>query len=105
MTKPIYRDQTLFDTAPFLAEEFATQAPINEDKIRGQNRAIYDYLAKEGRTLTALSALLKFRCLRLGARCWDLRNIHNVTIYARMVKENGTDVKQYSRFPFKKESR
>jgi hypothetical protein len=103
MTKPIYRDQALFDTTEFISPEFATQAPINEDRIRGQNKAIYDYLAKEGRALTALSALLKFRCLRLGARVWDLKEIHKVKIYDRMIKENGTDVKQYSRFPFKKD--
>jgi hypothetical protein len=100
--KPTYVEQPLFDTAPFLSNEFATRSPINEEKITGQNKTVFDYLAKEGRTLTAMSAFLKFRITRLGARVWDLKKIHNVTIFDRMIKENGVDVKEYSRFPLKK---
>lgn len=100
MIKPIYKDQTLFDTTPFLSEEFATQAPINEDRIRGQNKAIYDYL-KTGKTLTSMQAIKRWGITRLGARCWDLRHICNVTIYDRMIKEAGSDVKEYSINPFK----
>ena len=37
-----------------------------------QKNDILDHLLA-GRTLTALEALYKFGCFRLGARVWDLR--------------------------------
>jgi hypothetical protein len=93
--KKEYVQQPLFDTAPLVLDMFATQSPINEDKITGQNRTIYEYL-KRGKTLTSMEAIKKWGITRLGARVWDLRHIAEVIIYDRMIKEAGADVKQYS---------
>jgi hypothetical protein len=42
---------------------------VNE---KSQREAIASYL-KSGKSLTALEALNKFGCLRLGARIWELK--------------------------------
>jgi len=46
-----------------------------------QRAAIARYL-KSGKSLTPLEALQKFRCMRLGARIWEL-------------KQQGADIKKY----------
>ena len=54
-----------------------------------QREAIATYL-KSGKSLTALEALSKFGCMRLGARIWELKkegkNIHK---YTTQVGRNG----------------
>jgi hypothetical protein len=95
-----YVQPDLFDTTPFVAESFATKAPINRDKIKGQNKTVFEYL-ESGKTLTSMEAIKKWGITRLGARVWDLRHIHGVGIYDRIITEAGTHVSQYSMKPFK----
>ena len=54
---------------------------------------------KEGKTLTPLEALDKFRCFRLAARVSDLRN-RGIPIEVEMVKDSG---KTYARYYLWKE--
>jgi hypothetical protein len=95
-----YVQQPLFDTTELLSPEFATQSPINEEKITGQNKTVYEYLLK-GHTLTSMQAIKKWGITRLGARIWDLRHLAKVEIHDRMIKEAGSTVTQYSLTAFK----
>lgn len=48
-----------------------------------------------GNTLTALSALERFRCLRVGARCWDLRQ-KGINVQSRIVETpSGKHIAEY----------
>lgn len=49
-----------------------------------QREAIAKHL-KSGKSLTPLEALTKFRCLRLGARVWELKQ-QGAPIVKRMVE-------------------
>lgn len=49
-----------------------------------QREAIGKHL-KSGKSLTALEALHKFRCLRLGARVWELKQ-EGMPIIKRMIQ-------------------
>jgi hypothetical protein len=42
--------------------------------MKSQTNLILSHL-KKGRTITPLQALNLFGCFRLGARCWDLREL------------------------------
>lgn len=65
-------------------------------KKETQTKQILDYL-KSGGTLTPLEALNKFGCLRLGARCWDIRNKLGIPIKTERVKTpSGKTVAKYS---------
>lgn len=49
-----------------------------------QREAIAKHL-KSGKSITALEALHKFRCLRLGARVWELKQ-SGMPIVKRMIQ-------------------
>jgi hypothetical protein len=98
MTKE-FQQAELFDTTPFLTEQYATKSPINADKITGQNKTVYEYLLT-GKPITSMQAIKKFGITRLGARIYDLKTYGNVTIYDRMIQEAGVYVKQYQLNPF-----
>lgn len=59
-------------------------------KPKSQNQKVLDYLIK-GRTLTPLQAWRWWKCLRLGARIWDLNRLGYVIVntkrsgYARYI--------------------
>lgn len=59
-----------------------------------QTLAIQRHLAK-GNTLTPLEALQKFNCLRLGARCWDLKQA-GWPVKSTLVDVGGKKVARYS---------
>lgn len=88
-----------------LTLDFTTQSPINIEKLTGQNRRLYDWLAA-GNTIHVFH--IAKRNLQIGylnSRISDLANKHNVTIYKRMITHpdldgNPTDVKEYSMTPF-----
>lgn len=62
---------------------------------QSQEQQILAYLM-EGRTLTALEALDKFQCFRLGARVFDLRKAgHNIESRPYRTPE-GKTVAQYT---------
>ena len=56
----------------------------NED-VQAQRDLIFNYL-KSGGALTALDALEKFGCMRLGARVWELRHA-GIAILDRWVEK------------------
>lgn len=58
-----------------------------------QTQAIAAYLQR-GKTLTALEALRKFRCLRLAGRIHELR-ARGMSIDSRIVERNGKRVARY----------
>ena len=64
------------------------QEPSNGLDIESQKEAILKHL-KSGRILTALDALSKFDCMRLGARIYDLRE-EGHKIETNMVKISKT---------------
>lgn len=59
-----------------------------------QTEAIKSYLLA-GNTLTQLESLDRFRCLRLGARCWELRQ-SGYNVKSEMVKTpSGKNIASY----------
>ena len=58
-----------------------------------QVQEIKSYLDK-GYRLTALEALFKFQCMRLSARCYDLRQ-EGYPINVTMIDVKGKKVAQY----------
>lgn len=69
---------------------------LNEKSCQSQNSRIYQSLVS-GDRLTALEALSRFGCMRLGARIFDIESTRNVTITRERVKTgNGKRVVQYS---------
>lgn len=59
-----------------------------------QTDKIREYLLA-GNTLTALSALERFRCMRVGARCWDLRQ-KGINVQSRIVETpSGKHIAEY----------
>lgn len=58
-----------------------------------QTLAIQRHLAK-GHSLTPLEALRRFNCLRLGARCWDLKQA-GWPVKSTMVDVGGKKVARY----------
>lgn len=58
-----------------------------------QTEAIAAHL-KRGKSLTALEALRKFRCLRLAGRIYELRAA-GMSIYSRTVTRGGKRVAEY----------
>lgn len=50
---------------------------------------------QDGKTITALEALQLFGCLRLGARCWDLRKAGHQIESKMVVTNSGKHVAQY----------
>lgn len=64
------------------------------DSRASQKLAILNYL-RAGNRITPLVALEKFKCMRLGARCWELRR-DGFQIEREMVKvPSGKTVAQY----------
>jgi hypothetical protein len=94
----------LFDTSDLVVEKFATQSPINKERLSGQNRTIVEYMEK-GHTLTSLKAIKKFGITRLASRVWDIKNIAGCVVYDRMINEGGVNVKEYSLNPFENENK
>ncbi len=63
--------------------------------MKSQEQAILEYL-QDGNSLTPLEALRLFGTLRLGARCFDLKQ-QGYPICSEMVKgENGKHYAKYS---------
>lgn len=81
---------------------FETKAPINTEKLSGQNKLVYDMLAS-GKTLNCFIAQ-EFGITALNSRISDLRNKSKIMIYDRFITTSGgSKVKEYSLTEFKKE--
>jgi len=79
--------------------DFATKAPINQVKLSGQNKLVYDILLS-GKTLNCFEAQ-EIGITALNSRISDLRNKIKVTVYDRFVTTSGgSKVKEYSLNPF-----
>lgn len=66
----------------------------NTQNSATQTEAIKSYLLA-GNTLTQLESLDRFRCLRLGARCWELRQ-SGYNVKSEMVKTpSGKNIASY----------
>lgn len=66
------------------------------EHTKTQSELILEYL-KAGNSLTPLTALFEpFRCMRLGARCWDLRKAGHNVVSKFVELPNGKRVKSYS---------
>ena len=62
---------------------------------RSQTDMILEYLL-EGNKLTALDALDKFHCFRLGARIWDIRQMGYEVVKQTITTQNGARIAVYS---------
>ena len=95
MTAAILPTQAVMDFTPATAHH-----PANIEKLRGQNRKLYDYLQK-GHTIHVFSpAMQQLGIGYLNSRVSDLRNKCQVVIYSRDIVVNGTHVNEYSMYPF-----
>ena len=68
---------------------------IESVKKMSQTDLILDYLLNGGK-LTALEALDKFGCFRLGARIWDIRNMGYIVDKQTIVTPGGARIAIYS---------
>jgi len=77
-----------------LSIDFSTKSPINVEKLKGQNRKVYELLQNND-TVTLYDGL-KVGVLHFHSRISDLRNLNGIVIYDRMKKIKGVSVKEYS---------
>lgn len=85
---------------------FPSDSPINIEKLGGQNKRLYDWLAAGNNIHVFHIAKRNLQIGYLNSRISDL-NKAGVTIYKRMITVpdmdgNPTDVKEYSLSPFEK---
>ena len=64
------------------------------NNTKNQTNRILRYL-RSGRGLTAISALTRFRCMRLAARIEELRDA-GIRVQSRMMRRNGKRFACYS---------
>lgn len=63
---------------------------VRPPQAETQNAALLDLLRRMGAAgVTPIDALNRIGSFRLGARVWDLRNLHGYTIDRRMVRTPG----------------
>lgn len=62
-------------------------------KIESQNKQIKAWL-ESGRSITPIEALVKFSCMRLGSRIFDLRE-SGMPIKTEMIEKNGKRFAKY----------
>ena len=82
--------------------DFTTASPINQDKLTGQNKRVYEWL-KSGKTITRPQAQA-VGITALNSRISDLRNrvkINEVIHSRYILLPTGSMVKEYSLTPFK----
>lgn len=65
------------------------------DSKQTQDDMVLDAL-KKGDRLTPLDALNRFKCMRLGARIWNLRHKRGLQIESKKIRtESGKHVSEY----------
>ena len=81
-----------------VSKSMSTQQPLSferePDPRSDQESRILAYL-QQGYRLTALDALNRFQCMRLGARCWNLQRKGHPIISERKKLANGKVVAEY----------
>ncbi len=84
---------------PQLAIDFTSPSPINQVKLTGQNKAVFEVLSS-GKTITLIDAYA-MGITALHSRISDLRNKAGISIYGRMIKTSGgSNINEYSLRPF-----
>lgn len=66
--------------------------------MKSQNEHIRAHL-EAGKSITPYEALVRFNCLRLSGRIYDLTHEHGLNIKSEMVTRRGKRVAQYSLEP------
>ena len=80
--------------------DFTSAAPINTEKLTGQNRLVYDIL-RSGKTLNCYQAQ-DYGITALNSRISDLRNKVGIKVYDRFITTSGgSKVKEYSMKQFR----
>ncbi len=86
--------------------DFSTNSPINQEKLGGQNKVVYDWLAA-GNSINCYEAQ-DVGITALNSRISNLRNLHNVSIADKFeTTKGGSKVKRYffpQYNPFKNQS-
>jgi hypothetical protein len=78
-----------------IAIDFTTQSPINQLKLTGQNKLVYEILSS-GKTLTTFQAQ-EYGITALNSRVSDLRNKCKIEVHGKMITTNGgSKVMEYS---------
>lgn len=81
--------------------DFTTSSPINVERIKGQNRRLYDYLVAGGKIHCFHRAMKELKIGYLNSRASDLINKCQVAIKKQRIKVRDTegnevDVIEYS---------
>lgn len=81
--------------------DFHTQSPVNIDRIKGQNRRLYDYLRGGGKIHCFHHSVRDLRIGYLNSRISDLIHLAGIAIHKRWVQVkdlegNVVSVKEYS---------
>lgn len=81
-----------------LTIDFSTGSKINKVKLSGQNEKVFRLL-EQNKSVTLFDGL-QIGVLHFHSRIADLRNKVGIIIHDRMIKRNGSCVKEYSLNPF-----
>lgn len=73
---------------------FPTNAPINIERLSGQNKTVFEWLAS-GKTINCLQGQEMF-ITAVNSRISDLRNKFGIKIYDRFVSVGKSKIKEYS---------
>lgn len=79
--------------------DFESRSPINAEKLSGQNKKLYEYLAN-GKHITRYEAEKLFHIGNLHSRISDLKNKYGISIKSEMIQvldffNQKTNVKKY----------
>ena len=89
-----------------LSLTFETRSPINTDRLKGQNKSLYEYLLT-GRSIHCMHPdRMRLKIGYLNSRVSELINKHGIAIYKRFIKVRDGEgdlvsVTEYSMTPFK----
>ncbi len=73
--------------------QFPTSAPINVEKLSGQNKKVFDWLSS-GKTINCLQAQEMY-ITALNSRISDLRNKFGIKIRDRFISVGEVKIKEY----------
>lgn len=80
-----------------LGIDFTTHAPINKEKLKGQNKKVFEMLEKG--SVTTYDAI-RVGIYNLHSRISDLKNVVGIVIHSRFINREGSTIKEYSLKPF-----
>lgn len=77
-----------------------TNHPGNVERLKGQNKKLYDWLAAGNNIHVFHDAMRTLRIGHLHSRISDLRNKCHLVIYSRPISIDGCHCNEYSLKPF-----